>query len=118
MNFSTRLEGLLQEYGLTQRQAAEDLHIAKSTINGYIRGKRQPSQEMLKSMADYFNVSPDYLAGNTNIRKYPEGSLTVREGNLVGIYRDLQSDNQNILMKQAEALRMLELNQKSNRRKS
>ena len=25
MNFSTRLEGLLQEYGLTQRQAATDI---------------------------------------------------------------------------------------------
>ena len=117
MDLGTRLEGLLQEFGLSQTQAAEELHIAKSTMNGYIKGRRQPSQEMLKIMADYFHVSPDYLVGNTNIRKYPEGELTVREGNLVGIYRDLQTDNHNILMKQAEALRVLEMNQKNNRKK-
>ena len=37
MDFSIRLETLLEEKNITQKQLAFDLHIASSTINGYIK---------------------------------------------------------------------------------
>ena len=41
MKFSTRLENLLEEHDLTQRGLAKQLHIAPSTLNGYLRRNRE-----------------------------------------------------------------------------
>ena len=46
MNFSIRLENLLEEEDLTQKQLALDLHIASSTINGYVKNNREPDFTM------------------------------------------------------------------------
>lgn len=63
MNFSIRLENLLEEEDLTQKQLALDLHIASSTINGYVKNNREPDFSMLVRLARYFDVSTDYLLG-------------------------------------------------------
>jgi transcriptional regulator with XRE-family HTH domain len=45
---------------------ADRLGIAKSTYAGYETGHRRPSLEALKSMADLFDVSTDYLLGRVD----------------------------------------------------
>ncbi|UAL52661.1 helix-turn-helix domain-containing protein [Bacillus sp. CMF21] len=45
---------------------ADRLGIAKSTYAGYESGHRRPSLEALKSMADLFDVSTDYLLGRVD----------------------------------------------------
>ena len=101
MSLGIRLKGLIKERGLTQIQVAKELHLAKSTFNGYIREGRQPDNATLVLIANYFNVSVDYLLGLTDIRVKPEQPMTAKEGQLVGIYRGLDEDKQNLLMEQA-----------------
>ena len=56
-----RLFELRQERGLTQREAAKALFISQGTYNNWENSKTQPSIEQLVSIADYFDVSVDYL---------------------------------------------------------
>ena len=101
MNLSIRLKSLIKERGLTQMQVAKELHLAKSTFNGYIVSGRQPDHTTLVRIADYFEVSIDYLLGATDVRVKPKEPINMKEGELVGIYRDLDADKQNMLMEQA-----------------
>ena len=60
-----RLAELRKARGLSQRQLAEDLQISQNSISQYELGKREPNQNTLLALANYFAVSVDYLLGNT-----------------------------------------------------
>lgn len=62
-DFSQRLKELRKERKLTQKQLAESLGIATSTIIKYERGEREPNIQNIKRFANYFNVTVDYLLG-------------------------------------------------------
>lgn len=66
MNNMKKLREKLQ---LTQVQVAKDLNLSKQTYNYYENGKRNPDMETLIKIADYYNVSIDYLLGRTNVIK-------------------------------------------------
>jgi transcriptional regulator with XRE-family HTH domain len=63
-----RLKTLRNEKNLTQRELARLLNLSPSTIAMYETGQRFPDPETLKKIADFFNVSIDYLLGRTDIR--------------------------------------------------
>ena len=62
-DFSQRLKELRKKRKLTQKQLAENLGIATSTIIKYERGEREPNIQNIKRFAQYFEVSIDYLLG-------------------------------------------------------
>ena len=67
-----KLKSLRENSGLLQKELADILNISLSSISMYERGERQPDNETLKKMSNYFNVSIDYLLDietNTNIDK-------------------------------------------------
>lgn len=66
--FKTRLKNLRIEKDLTQKQLADILHMQNTAISKYELGERKPDQEILMKIAQYFNVSLDYLMGNSDIR--------------------------------------------------
>ena len=61
--FGTRLRELRLEAGLKQCVLAQILHVSRSTITGYETRGRMPDMDTLCAIADYFNVSLDYLIG-------------------------------------------------------
>ena len=63
MDFGDRLMQLLEENNISQKEFAEMLHIAPTTLNGYIKNKRQPDFKLVKRIASIMNVSADYLLG-------------------------------------------------------
>lgn len=65
--FAKRLIALREERRLTQKELAEKLGFSPSTISMYETGKREPDFETLEVIADYFNVSMDYLIGKETI---------------------------------------------------
>jgi len=67
MTFSDRLKELRKEKNLTQEELAKILGISRSTIAGYETERKEPDYETLKKIADFFNVSTDYLLGRTDI---------------------------------------------------
>lgn len=61
--FSQKLAELRKEKGLSQAKAAADLGVDPSTVAKYETGDRVPDVFMLIKIADYFDVSTDYLLG-------------------------------------------------------
>ena len=66
INFGERLRLLRTRKGLSQLDFAKQIKISKSAVNMYERGEREPSFEVLETIADYFNVDLDYLLGKTD----------------------------------------------------
>lgn len=69
MNFSERLKELREQRQLSQEQLAEALSIPRSTIAHYeseTGSLRLPRPERLQQIADFFQVSTDYLLGRTD----------------------------------------------------
>lgn len=52
----------------SQIKVAEDIGITQRTYSNYESGRRQPDPETLLKIADYFNVSVDYLLGREPIQ--------------------------------------------------
>lgn len=63
--FGSILRELRKEQELTQQQLADNIGLSFSTISMYERGEREPDFETLETIADFFNVSMDYLHGLT-----------------------------------------------------
>ncbi len=61
--FSERLKELREEAGLSQIELAKLVKLSKSAIAYWELGQRVPSLEAVIVLADYFNVSLDYIAG-------------------------------------------------------
>ena len=72
MTFAQRLRDLRAREDLTQQELADNTHIARSTLAMYEYGKRRPDFEILDKLADYFDVSFDYILGRSdNNTGYP-----------------------------------------------
>jgi len=63
--FCKRLRELRLEKELKQSDVAKNMNVVFGTISNWERGKSFPNIEELKNLADYFNVSADYLLGRT-----------------------------------------------------
>lgn len=63
MLFAERLRALRQEKNIGQIQLAKELDVGKSVISLWELGKCEPTLSKLVSMAQFFGVSIDYLAG-------------------------------------------------------
>lgn len=65
-SFGARLKKLRENENLSQTELAKRLNLSQSVIAYYESNKKQPSQDTLSKMADYFNVTVDYLLGRNN----------------------------------------------------
>src|SRR5690606_375789 len=61
-----RLRYLRKTLNLTQSELANTLGITRGTYAHYEIGKREPDYETLQKIADFFEVSTDYLLGRTD----------------------------------------------------
>lgn len=70
-----RLKFLRENKKITQQRLAIDLNINQNTVSRYESGKRQADYETLIKIADYFDVSIDYLLERTdNPQRYKDKS--------------------------------------------
>ncbi len=66
MEFGDKLLLTLNEREISQKEFAKLLNIAPTTLNGYIKNKRQPDFALVKQIAFLLNVSIDYLLDYSN----------------------------------------------------
>ena len=66
MSFSKRLKYLREQQNLTQQQVAESVGMAQMAYQRCEYGTREPAYKNLSALADYFDVSLDYLVGRSN----------------------------------------------------
>ena len=63
MSVGKRIASLRESRSLSQTQLAKKLNISTSTLGMYETDKRNPNNEMLKLLANFFHVTTDYLLG-------------------------------------------------------
>ena len=99
LKFSSKLRDLLEENDVKQKDMAVFLQIAPSTMSGYIQGTSEPDFKTLKRLADYFNVSIDYLLDHKI-----GNAQTDREQELLHIFRSLSEEQQDLYIEQGKAI--------------
>jgi len=67
--FANRLKDLREQFFLTQPDLGGVINVSQSNISRYEKGLSFPSVETLYLMADYFDISIDYLVGRTDRKK-------------------------------------------------
>lgn len=67
--FCERLKLLRKERGLKQREMAKELGLALSSYQCYEYATRYPEFPGLVALADFFDVSLDYLVGRSDVRE-------------------------------------------------
>lgn len=65
-----RYQELLNEKGVTNYKVAKETGISQSTLSDWKNNRSTPKNDKLQLIADYFNVSLDYLVCNTDIRNF------------------------------------------------
>jgi len=63
-----RIKILREEKEISQLELSKILNISNSTLSQYEAGNRIPGDDIKKKIAEYFNVSLDYLMGVSDIR--------------------------------------------------
>ncbi len=86
------LRKLREEFGLTQKELAEKMNVAKATIYFYEQNKVSPSTEMLIKLADYFNCSIDYLLGHQTKNLIYTETLTPIQQKLMELIKKLNDE--------------------------
>ena len=66
-DFSRTLSLLRQEKGVSQRKAAGELGISQAQLSHYEKGIRECSLAFVVQVADYYDVSCDYLLGRSEL---------------------------------------------------
>lgn len=73
-----RLRFLRNEKGESLEKIAAYLNVTIQTVSNYENEKRDMTPNTIIKLAEYFNVSTDYLLGKTNIRNYDKDEQEFR----------------------------------------
>ncbi|MFD2744366.1 MULTISPECIES: XRE family transcriptional regulator [Sphingobacterium] len=76
-NISTNLKFLRKKKGLTQQQFADALAIKRASVGAYEEDRAEPKYELLKKIADFFDLTMDELVDQMIDEKWkpaPRGS--------------------------------------------
>ena len=74
-----RIRELREERGLKQGELADAIGVRQNTLSTWETGRYEPDNEMLQKLAEYFEVTVDYLLGRTVYRTVPTGQADVRQ---------------------------------------
>lgn len=95
-----RIKQLRKAKGMSQAQLAKEVGIVKQLVSYYELEKRKPKPEIWQKLADFFNVSVDYLKGTddkTVVKKISSEDLLqelinrkVLEPIEVGLYKEFE----------------------------
>lgn len=74
--FKNRIKKLRKEQNLTLDDLSEELDIRLDLLNMYEKGNTHPQLGLIKEIANYFNVSFNYLIFQSDVRDYPVKSMS------------------------------------------
>ncbi|MBQ8802029.1 MAG: helix-turn-helix transcriptional regulator [Tyzzerella sp.] len=111
MNFANTLKNLRELNDVTQEQLAEYLQVSRPTVAGYETKNHQPDYEKLEKIANYFEVSIDYLvSGSTSPKQQSKVKAKIDEKTLeqelMITYRSLSPESKQDAL---ELLKLLQL---------
>ena len=77
-----RVRELREKIGLQQKQLAIDLGVSQPTVCDWEGGKKEPSFRSAIKIAEYFNVSTDYLLGRSDDPTPPNETRTIADDDI------------------------------------
>ncbi len=100
--FSKRLIELRNKNNIMAKDIASDIGVSKQAFSQYEKQQSTPSADILIAIAEYFNISLDYLTGrtdNSDISDYNNDTImTLEESELLEDFRLLNKHEQNIII--------------------
>lgn len=98
-----RLRDLREDKDLSQTEIANVINTSQSYYAQYENGKRAIPFDRIVELANYYNVSLDYIAGRTNDKKgLTRSELSDDETALIKNYRDLTEQQQGMILGRIE----------------
>ncbi len=82
-----RVKQLINEHAMTMAELERKLDLSQGSIRNW--GRSIPSGDKIKKVADFFDVSTDYLLGRTDIRK----SVNIDEDPVEAMLKTVMSSN-------------------------
>lgn len=100
-----RIKELREELHITKAQVARDLNMAYTTYVNYEKEAREPNSEVLILVANYFNVSVDYLIGRTEFRSNHLNEVKdLKQSKLITNYNSLNEQGKTKLVDYSDDL--------------
>lgn len=101
-----RIKELRQEKDILQSDLAKRLKVGQATISNWETGRYEPDQDALREMSKIFDVSIDYILGNTDIKNpltsEDMSGLTEKQIKILEMMGELPEQDQDDLIQQAE----------------
>lgn len=102
MTISQRIFLLLKEKKRTQKQLSDFTGISTSAISAWNKRGTNPASECLVSIAEFLNVSLEYLL--TGQEKSPSSELTENEQKLIDAFKSLTQTQQGEIIGRAQLM--------------
>lgn len=64
-----RIRDLRKQKRMSQTELAKSAGVSQTTVTAWETGKAEPSSSAITSLADYFDVTTDYLLGKPEMKK-------------------------------------------------
>ena len=108
-----RLKELRKERNLTQTEVANGIGVGQSNVRRWEIGEVLPSSEFVIKLADFFEVSADYLLGRSddlgNVTVSPTpATLTTEEREIIAMYSALDFMGKKLVRQTLETLSGME----------
>ncbi len=91
------LRNLVSISGKTQKEIASELGLVPQRFNFYVTGRSEPDLATLVLLANYFNVSVDYLLSNEKEPTANSNGLSKQDQTLVVAYHAASPDDRAII---------------------
>lgn len=106
----SRIKQLRENRGLIQELLASELGITQQMLSKYERDITLIKVDILKKIAQYFNVTTDYLLGISDVKRDLQGQMTVNKTideyfDLIEVYKGLDTYDQEMVWSIIEAVR-------------
>lgn len=105
MAYFKRLRDLREDRDLTQKQLAEKLYMQTTQYRRYESGERSIGLEVAVLLAEFYDVSVDYIAGVSDYNdRISSKDLTLEEKQLITYFREMSEKNKERLLERALTL--------------
>lgn len=111
-DYADRMKELRENKGITQKELADALNVTQTAVTYWETRKREPSIEMIRKIAEYFEVAPSYLMGWETLLPIsfnPDGTINHSSINA----KELFDEDAYIWLSQIETIEELKKNAKS-----
>lgn len=102
--FSKNLSYYVKRSGKDQKEIAEQVGVAPSTFNEWVKGKKYPRIDKIEMLANYFRIlKSDLIEDKTEKNPPNEPRLTEGEERLLDLFRLVPQDKQQMVLQMIEA---------------